>query len=200
MTDAQVVQAVGVVIRRQDRVTFVAAVLALAAVLLAVPIKDTKQPTHAGGGTDVTAHWVSGASRVEVVAAGFRARSTVEVRVGSRSRTQARADGAGVVHVEVPFDESATGRPGVSVLVIGRAVSGSARALVGAVSPRPTGRGPVDVMPWSVGAALMAVTAAAALRWYRRRPRGGATREITTKARESTIMVTNEGVTAALGT
>jgi hypothetical protein len=165
------VQSVSVLIRRQDRVTFVAAVLALAAVLLAVPINKTKQPSHTGSNTDVTAHWVADGNRVEVFAVGFRARSNVVVRVGSQPPTQVRADTAGAVHAEVPFDAGATGRPGISVLVTGRATSGSARALVGAVSPRPTGKGPVDLLPWSVGSALVAVVAAATLRWYRRRRR-----------------------------
>ena len=180
--------------RRQDRVTFLAAVLALATVLLAVPVKDSKAPSHGDSGSDVTVAWVSGASRVEIIADGFRGRSAVEVRVGSQSRTQARADGAGVLRLQVALDEAVVGRAGISVTVVGRAPSGSARALIGAVPPRAGGTGPVDLMPWSVGAALVAVAVATALPWYRRRIRRRSKAETATKPNESPIMIPNEGV------
>lgn len=160
-------RAVGVLLRRQDWLTYLAAALALAAVVLMLPIEGSDHPTHAGTTADLSVSWVNEEGRVEIVAAGFRRRSLAEVRVGAQPRIQVRADSAGLVRVAVAVDESVKGQPGTSVLVVGRASSGSARALVGAVPPRPTGRGPVDVAPWS----LLAVALAAALVWNRRRER-----------------------------
>ncbi len=172
MAHAGSVQTANVTARRRKGVRFLAVVLGLAAVLLVLPIKEVTHPTHADRTTGLAVSWMAGADRVEIIAVGFRGRSAVEVRVGSRSRTQLRADAAGTVRLELPFDAATTGRSGISVTVTGRAPSGAARALAGAVPPRVAGNGPVDLLPWSLGAVLVAGAAAMLLRGYRHRLRG----------------------------
>jgi len=154
-------------LRRLDWITVIAGVLALVAVVLALPVGESEPPTHAGAGTGLSVAWVDRASRIEVVAIGFRSRSAVEVRVGDQVLTGIRADEVGVISLQVPLDAAGTDKSGASVLVTGRAPSGAARALAGAVPPRPAGHGPVDVTPWS----LLAVAIAVGVGWYRRRSR-----------------------------
>ncbi len=46
----------------------------------------------------------------------------------------------------------ATGASGASIVLAGRSASGTARVLISAIPPRAAVRGPVDLLPWALGA------------------------------------------------
>lgn len=90
------------------------------------------------------------AARLVIRGVGFRGRSEVELRVGDGSVEQLRVDESGSLDVELQQRQAAQSLPGTSVIAIGRAPSGAARTLVGAVPPLPSGLGPADIVPWVV--------------------------------------------------
>ncbi len=103
---------------------------------------------------------------LDIFGLGFRGRSEVLVSVGTNDPVTARVDQTGTLTLEVGLEQLQAGpQPGTSVVVLGRAPSGTTRTLVGAVPPLPSGLGPADVIPWLVGVAL---AAAGALRLRRR--------------------------------
>lgn len=104
---------------------------------------------------------------LDVFGLGFRGRSEVTVRVGTNPAVASRVDPTGTLDLSVGVQRLTEGpQPGTSVIVIGRAPSGTSRTLVGAVPPLPSGLGPADVVPWL---ALGMLAAAVAVR-ARRRP------------------------------
>ena len=96
---------------------------------------------------------------------GFRGRSEIELRVGAGSTEVLRVDESGTLEAEVPTSTGDVAEPGTSVIAIGRAPSGAARTLVGAVPPLPSGLGPADLVPWVAGTAA---ALGAAVMWRRR--------------------------------
>lgn len=141
------------------RIFFLAFALVLAASLLMLGLTVLPgarvHQTHAGGADDLSVTWLTGGAGLMIRGAGFRPQSEVSVRVGSQPATAARTDEIGVVQVLAPLDPATVGLAGASVLVTGRARSGATRTLVAASPPRTAGRGPVDLAPWSIGAALV---------------------------------------------
>lgn len=96
---------------------------------------------------------------------GFRGRSEIALRVGAEGTEVLRVDESGSLEAEVATSTGDVAEPGTSVIAIGRAPSGAARTLVGAVPPLPSGLGPADLVPW-VAAAAAAV--GAIVTWRRR--------------------------------
>jgi hypothetical protein len=155
-------QASGLVRRRT---VSLAAALAVSAGLLmfglvALAGGGSGPATSQVGAKDLAVSWARDGSSVIVAGTGFRVRSVVTAKIGDVAAVQAPADAAGSVRVEVPVDLATTGHQGTSVVLAGRSQSGSARTLVSAVPPRAAGHGPVDLAPWSVGAALVVVAVA----------------------------------------
>lgn len=158
-------------LRRQDRVTFLVIVLVAGFALLAMPMHTSGtagKPAHPAGNPDLAVAWSPDNRSLRITAYGYRARSPAEVRVGSQPWTPVRTDNTGTVRLEVPADLVAAGRPGSSVIVTGRASAGTTRVLVAALPPRAAARGPIDLLPWTVGAALVLALALAVVRRTRR--------------------------------
>ena len=86
---------------------------------------------------------------------GFRGRSAVEVRVGSAEPLATRADATGTLNVGVPARTADVAGTGTSVVATGRSPSGTSMTLVGAIPPKPTGTGPVDLVPWLAAAVVV---------------------------------------------
>ncbi len=104
---------------------------------------------------------------LDIFGLGFRSRSEVVVTVGTNDPVTTRVDPTGTLELAVGLERLSAGpQPGTSVIVLGRAPSGTTRTLVGAVPPVPSGPGPADVIPWLVA---LAVTAAGATALRRRR-------------------------------
>ena len=95
---------------------------------------------------------------------GFRGLSVVSVRVGSRPAFLARVDSTGTLVVTAPAAAADAITAGTSVVALGRAPSGTSKTLVGSVPPRPSGTGPVDLVPWVVTAALVGLVGSWLLR------------------------------------
>ena len=144
--------------------------------LTAVPGDGAKHQTAAVGTDGLSVAWASGATGLEITGSGFRPHSSALVKVGTITSTQVMADAVGAVRLAVHL-ESVAGLPGTSVVVTGRAPSGATRMLVAAAPPRAVGRGAADLIPWSVGMALIVAAVAAVpdrwlprvLRWRGRR-------------------------------
>ena len=86
---------------------------------------------------------------------GFRGLSVVSVRVGSRPAFLARVDRTGTLVVTAPAAAADAITAGTSVVALGRAPSGTSKTLVGSVPPRPSGTGPVDLVPWVITAVIV---------------------------------------------
>jgi hypothetical protein len=107
---------------------------------------------------------------LDIFGLGFRSRSEVVVTVGTTDPVTIRVDPSGTLDLEVGLERLGAGpQPGTSVIVLGRAPSGTTRTLVGAVPPVPSGFGPADLVPWLVALAL---TGAGAVALRRRRLSG----------------------------
>jgi hypothetical protein len=95
------------------------------------------------------------AGGLHVGGVGFRGLSVVSVRVGSRPTFLARVDATGTLSVTAPASAADAISAGTSVVALGRSPSGTSKTLVGSVPPRPTGTGPVDLVPWVAVAVLV---------------------------------------------
>jgi hypothetical protein len=159
----------GLPIRYRRWATFLAVVFAVAAALYVVPGKGGVGQTHGAG--NLTVNWVADGSRLELIAEGFRPRSSADVKIADQPLTSTRADRTGTIHLEVPVDIVTAGKPGASVILYGKGPTGASRTLFAAVPPRASGRGPIDLLPWSIGAFVVLIIAAALLGrlWQRRR-------------------------------
>lgn len=145
---------------RQPRsliITLLAVAAGLMVALTLMPGEGQTGQTHAGGGDQLSVTWVSRSGGLRIQGAGFRQHSTVSVRVGSAETLETTADGTGTVQIEVALDPATVGQEGTSVIASGRAGNGSARTLVAASPPLEAGRGPVDVLPWSIGLLVVAL-------------------------------------------
>lgn len=98
------------------------------------------------------------AARLVVRGVGFRGRSEIELRVGAGAADVLRVDESGTLEAEVRAAATEAAAPGTSVIAIGRAPSGAARTLVGAVPPLPSGVGPADIVPWAAVAVAVIAT------------------------------------------
>jgi hypothetical protein len=147
--------------------TTLAAVLGLCAALL------LSTPTSASAGDTapdkLVMTWIEDGAQLRVDGFAYRPRGLVEVRIGGSPLQQARSDDNGRVQVTVPQELIAAGQSGASIIVAGRSAAGTSRVMISAVPPRAAARGPVDVLPWSIGAVALAGLAVGAL--YRRRAR-----------------------------
>ncbi|WP_106125362.1 hypothetical protein [Pseudosporangium ferrugineum] len=153
--------------------TVVLAALTLGGALLLSPASPAA--AAAGTGTDKLAlTWIEDGQQLRVDGYAYRPRAMVTVRLGSEPIQQARSDENGRVRVTVPQSLIAAGQSGASIVVAGRSASGSSRVLISAVPPRAAVRGPVDVLPWSIGGVAILGLALGAL--HRRRSRGRARR------------------------
>ena len=107
--------------------------------------------------------------QLQVNGLGFRAKSTVLIRVGDAAPVTARSDTAGSLDIAIDPALLGGAQPGLSVVAIGRAPSGTAVTLYGSVPPEPAGIGPMTLIPWlalAVGVVSVGV-------WLRRRRRPG---------------------------
>lgn len=129
--------------------------------LTVVPGEQNAGLGHVGGTDELSVAWLPGPGCLRVVGTGFRPNSRVLVRVGSAATVEATVDATSTARVDVPLDPRATGVEGSSVIVTGRARTGSAKTLVAASPPVAAGHGPADVMPWSVGGAVVVALLAA---------------------------------------
>ncbi|MGV1003626.1 MAG: hypothetical protein ACOYEV_02425 [Candidatus Nanopelagicales bacterium] len=121
---------------------------------------DQPQPLLAGflpetrGGRDgdrqVDTSYVDGSLRISGI--GFRAYSDVTVRIASGEDEITRADASGTLGVTIDQVEIGRFTPGLSVVAIGRAPSGTQRTLVGSVPPAPGGKSPSSLL---LGAVLV---------------------------------------------
>lgn len=107
--------------------------------------------------------WAPDGKQLQVDGFGYRPKGSVDIGLGSDPIQQAHADATGRVRVAVPEQFVAVGQSGISIIVTGRSVTGTSRVLVSAVPPRAAARGPVDALPWSIGAALAGIVAIGAL-------------------------------------
>jgi hypothetical protein len=114
-------------------------------------------------------NWVDDGRHLEVSGFGYRPNDSVNVQLGDSTIERTRSDGTGQVKISVPHTLVEKGRSGVSIVVIGRSVSGSSRMLVSAVPPRAAVNGPVDVLPWSIGVVAVGAMLLGALARLRRR-------------------------------
>jgi hypothetical protein len=156
--------------RTRRGLTALATLLGLCAALLATP-----SPASAGATVPdkLVITWIDNGTQLRVDGFAYRARAIVEVRLGGTPLRQTRSDDNGRVRVFVPRELVAAGQSGASIVVAGRSAAGTSRVMISAVPPRATARGPVDVLPWSVGGLAVAGLALGAL--YRRRsPAAGA--------------------------
>jgi hypothetical protein len=150
-------------------VTALMIVLAMCGMAL---VLDAKPATAAASTDKLMLTWADGGGRLLVAGAGYRARDLVEVRLGSSPIQQARGDDNGRIEISVPDTLLVAGSSGASIVLAGRSVSGSARILISAIPPRAAARGPVDLLPWALGA--VALTALPLGLWLRRRGQGTA--------------------------
>lgn len=156
--------------RRHRRwLIFLAVVIAVAAALYLVPGAGGVGQTHGAGTLKV--NWVANASRLELIAEGFRPRSTADVKIADLAVTTTRADRTGAIHLEVPVDIASAGKPGASVIIYGKGPTGASRTLFAAVPPVASGRGPLDWLPWSLAAFVLVIIVLALLGrlWHRRK-------------------------------
>lgn len=103
--------------------------------------------------------------QLQVNGLGFRAKSTVMIRVGDAAPVTARSDTAGSLDIAIDPALLGGAQPGLSVVAIGRAPSGTAVTLYGSVPPEPSGVGPMTLIPWlALTVALASLTV-----WLRRR-------------------------------
>ncbi|GAA3338421.1 hypothetical protein GCM10020358_18420 [Amorphoplanes nipponensis] len=152
--------------RPRHLLTALVSLLGLVAVLLSAPA-----PASAGATAPdkLVITWIDHGTQLRVDGFAYRARAVVDVRLGATPLRQTRSDDTGRVQVIVPQELIAAGQSGASIVVAGRSAAGTSRVMISAVPPRAAARGPVDVLPWSVGALLVAGLALGAL--YRRRSR-----------------------------
>ena len=133
----------------------VAAFAAFAALLWMYPA-PVGTPVKSAEADQLVLTWVDGGDQLQIDGAGYRFKAMVEIRLGSDPIVSARADELGRVRLSVPRRLIAAGQPGASIIVAGRSKFGTSRALYSAVPPRAAGRGPIDVLPWAVGAVVLA--------------------------------------------
>jgi hypothetical protein len=134
-------------------------------------VLDTTPATAATTSADkLMLTWADGGGRLLVAGAGYRARDLVEVRLGSSPIQQARGDDNGRIEISVPDTLLVAGSSGASIVLAGRSVSGSSRILISAIPPRAAARGPVDLLPWALGAVALAALPLGM--WLRRRSQG----------------------------
>lgn len=104
------------------------------------------------GNDKLVLSWADGGKELQVSGSAYRPKAVVDIRLGSEPIQQARSDENGQVRVSVPQTLITAGQSGASIIVAGRSVSGASRVLISAVPPRAAVRGPVDFLPWSLGA------------------------------------------------
>jgi hypothetical protein len=151
-------------------VSFVVAASAVLAALLLTRPEPVGVPGKTAGTDRLVLTWIDGGDRLQVDGVGYRPKAIVEIRLGNDPIQPARADDMGRVRVQVPRRIIVAGQPGASITVIGRSKFGLARALISAVPPRATGRGPIDALPWAVAFVVLAGIGLSALHRRRRGP------------------------------
>lgn len=170
--------------RPTRRRTALAGAAALTALLTAAPAAATEGPGYGGNADALSVSWTTSdeqvlamgvraaddlriegsALRLDLFGLGFRGRSEVSISVGSGAAVSVRVDETGTLDLAVPVERLGAGpQPGTSVVVLGRAPSGTSRTLVGAVPPLPSGVGPAQLVPL-LAALLGAAAGALALR------------------------------------
>lgn len=136
--------------------------------LCVASLLGTASPVSASATQDkLVITWIGDGTQLRVDGFAYRPRDLVDIRLGSSPLRQTRSDDNGRVRVIVPQDLVAPGQSGASIVVTGRSAAGTSRVMISAVPPRAAARGPVDVLPWSVGALAVAGLMLGVL--YRRR-------------------------------
>ncbi|GIE75466.1 hypothetical protein Aph02nite_14160 [Actinoplanes philippinensis] len=151
-------------------VTVLMIVLAICGTALTL---DAKPAGAAASSDRLVLTWAEDGNRLQVTGVGYRARDLVEVRLGSNPIQQTRGDDNGRIEVSVPETLLGAGMSGASIVLAGRSVSGTSRILISAIPPRAAARGPVDLLPWALGAVALAALPLGL--WLRRRTRAAAT-------------------------
>jgi hypothetical protein len=129
-------------------------VLAVLGVLLAAT------PASAASTADrLDLSWTDGNATLVIQGYGYQPDGAVAVALGGSTIQQTRSDRTGRVQVLVPSPAITAGRPGVSIVLTGRAVSGTSRILVSSVPPRAAVHGAVDRLPVFVGLGVLVVVA-----------------------------------------
>lgn len=157
---------------RRFVVSLVIGALAILAVLVLTQPAPVGTQARPAGNDQLALTWVDGDGHLQVDGAGYRAKATADVRLGSDSIQQVRADDRGRIRVRVPRALVAAGRPGLSIVVDGRSKFGTSRTLVSAVPPQAAGSSLADWLPWIVAAAMISCAGLTLLR--RRRHRAAA--------------------------
>jgi len=136
----------------------VAALLVLG-VLVPAAAAQAEVKTGAKASDRLTLTWAPDGRQLQVDGFGYRPKGLVDIGLGSNPIQQAQADDTGRVRVSVPERYVAAGQSGTSIIVTGRSTSGASRVLISAVPPRAAVKGPVDLLPWSIGAGLLGIIA-----------------------------------------
>jgi hypothetical protein len=160
-------------LRNSRWVTYLAVAFAVGAALLAIPTAASTPQKHAAGSGDLRIAWTDNDTRLEITGIGFRGKSPADIRVGDEPWATLHADENGTVRTEAPVTTAAAGKSGASVIITGRAPSGSLRTLIAAVPPKASARGLIELVPWYAGIVLTGVLVAAAIgRRQKRRAEG----------------------------
>lgn len=109
------------------------------AVPLSFPGRDGRS-----GDSSLPSRYEGGNLRISGV--GYRANSDVDVRIGSGEDKTVRVDVSGTLDVVIEQAEMGRYTPGLSVIAVGRAPSGTQRTLVGSVPPLPGGQSPTTLL------------------------------------------------------
>lgn len=135
----------------------------------------TATPASAASSADrLNLSWTDGNATLVIEGYGYQPGGAVAVELGSSTIQQTHSDQTGRVQVQVPSPAITAGQTGVSIVVTGRAVSGTSRILVSSVPPRAAVHGPVDRLPWLIVLGGLAVVALEVLHRRRVRRRAGA--------------------------
>jgi hypothetical protein len=143
--------------------------------LLVVPAR-AEGPGYDGGADRLAVTWTAaedaappgglprtgaapGDAALAVAGVGFRARSEVQVRVGSGEVVVVRVDETGTLRTAVAAAPGEAASTGVSVVATGRSPSGTSKTLIGSVPAPAVGTGPVDLVPWIVAAVALVALA-----------------------------------------
>jgi hypothetical protein len=152
---------------------------AAAAIVAAAIAVFPASPAHAegagyGGNADkLTVQWQ--ASSLDISGVGFRAGSTVSVRVGSSAERVVTAEPDGSLRLGLTTLEQQAAdhkSAGTSVLALGTSPAGTVVTLVGAIPPAAEGKGLQDLTFWLLAGAAVAAMGTAGLRKFKHAPRG----------------------------
>ena len=148
-------------------------VLAAALAVFPAAQANAEGAGYGGNADKLTVQWQS--QSLDIFGVGFRAGSTVSVRVGSAAErvVTAEPDGSLRLGLTTLEQQAADHRSaGTSALALGTSPAGTVVTLVGAIPPAAEGRGAQDLTFWALAGAAAVAMGTAGLRRFKRAPRG----------------------------